>query len=78
MPTCFDLAQGSLDDWPNCTVPDCGNKACLRFNSEKCYPHTLEEVIAGKRHLDLTEADWAHEVMAQWQLTRTAENEEDE
>lgn len=32
----------TLRDWPNCEVPDCPNKACLRLDSDKCYPHTMD------------------------------------
>lgn len=27
-------------DWPDCIVPGCTNKCCLRLNSDKCWPHT--------------------------------------
>lgn len=30
-----------LDAWPDCIVPGCRNKCCLRLNSDKCYPHTI-------------------------------------
>ncbi len=30
-----------LDYWPDCIVPKCPRKCCLRLNSPKCYPHTL-------------------------------------
>jgi hypothetical protein len=32
--------QAHLKLWPNCAVPDCPNKCCLRLRSEFCYPHT--------------------------------------
>lgn len=25
--------------WPNCTVPDCANKACLGLSETLCTPH---------------------------------------
>jgi hypothetical protein len=37
--TCLELAaQNGV--WPNCSVPDCENKACLRLGA-KCWPHTV-------------------------------------
>lgn len=42
-----DLVRGSdgnLYHWPMCEVANCGNRACLRLNSLKCYPHTLPGV----------------------------------
>lgn len=27
-------------DWPNCTTPDCENKACIP--SDKCHPCTVK------------------------------------
>ena len=38
--TCNDYAN-ALGDWPNCTVADCPNKACLHLASGKCWPHTV-------------------------------------
>lgn len=37
-----------LIDWPDCVVPGCRRKCCLRLHSRKCYPHTLglDEVSA--------------------------------
>jgi hypothetical protein len=29
-----------LDLWPDCPVPGCPNKVCLRLKSPYCYPHT--------------------------------------
>ncbi len=26
--------------WPDCAVPECPNKCCLRLNSKYCWPHT--------------------------------------
>jgi hypothetical protein len=37
---CIDYAA-ALGEWPNCTVPDCPNKACLHLVSPKCWPHTV-------------------------------------
>lgn len=34
------MPQELLDEWPNCSVPDCPNKASLRLRSDKCHPHT--------------------------------------
>ena len=31
-----------MGQWPNCDVPDCENKSCLRLKSTKCYPHTMQ------------------------------------
>lgn len=31
--------QDLLDIWPNCTVADCSNKACLGLSNEVCFPH---------------------------------------
>ena len=28
-------------EWPDCIVPGCPNKCCLRLRSDKCYPHTM-------------------------------------
>jgi len=39
-PNCIDYAA-ALGDWPNCSVPDCPNKACLHLESDKCWPHTV-------------------------------------
>ena len=36
--------DGSEFWWPFCTVTGCSNRACLRLNSERCYPHTLPGV----------------------------------
>jgi len=38
--TCEEIAQ-VLGEWPNCAVPDCEYKACLRLSSPLCYAHTL-------------------------------------
>ncbi len=27
-------------EWPECAIPGCENKSCLRLNSPNCHPHT--------------------------------------
>jgi hypothetical protein len=39
-PTCNEYAE-ALGQWPNCTIPDCPNKACLHLGSDRCWPHTV-------------------------------------
>lgn len=66
--------NGSVEDeeWntehegPNCPVPGCKNKACLRLRADKCFPHALEDVANGISHPGLPEADWAAECLRQW------------
>ena len=41
--TCADHAR-NLGDWPNCSIPDCQNKANLWLGRGKCYPCSLVEV----------------------------------
>ena len=36
-----ELVEVDLDNWPNCAVPDCENKACISEASDKCFPHTF-------------------------------------
>jgi len=43
-PTCEEIA-GSLDEWPNCRTPDCGNKACLSLKSPLCFPCTASSAL---------------------------------
>lgn len=46
-PTMRDVVIGSdgeLYYWPRCIIPGCENRACLRLNSRRCYPHTLPGV----------------------------------
>lgn len=31
----------NLEEWPNCSVPDCPNKIACRLDSDKCWPHTV-------------------------------------
>jgi hypothetical protein len=33
-----------LDAWPNCAMPDCGNKCCTWSRTVYCFPHA-EELI---------------------------------
>lgn len=70
--TCEDAAT-SLGSWPNCTVPDCENKACLKFGSAKCYPHTLEDVAAGMMSIGYSEPAWAAECLEQWERSNDIE-----
>jgi hypothetical protein len=35
---------GDVWRWPFCIVDGCTNRACLRLNSPRCYPHTLPGV----------------------------------
>ena len=37
----YELTPEEDAMWPNCTVPDCGNKACLGLSNEECFPHYL-------------------------------------
>lgn len=30
--------------WPFCIIEGCHNRACLKLNSPRCYPHTLPGV----------------------------------
>lgn len=30
--------------WPFCIIAGCTNRACLKLNSPRCYPHTLPGV----------------------------------
>ncbi len=30
----------NLEDWPNCAIEGCPNKACLALDSHLCFPHT--------------------------------------
>lgn len=32
------IPQEVLDRWPNCSTPDCENKACLWLSTGKCFP----------------------------------------
>jgi len=46
-PTIHEAVVGSDGDtylWPHCIIPGCANRACLRLNSKRCYPHTLPGV----------------------------------
>lgn len=29
-----------IDDWPNCSIPDCEYKSCRSLRSDKCFAHT--------------------------------------
>lgn len=40
MTTCQEQSE-RIQDWPNCSVPDCPNKICIRLHSGKCWPHTM-------------------------------------
>jgi hypothetical protein len=41
---CFvDAGYGTIW-WPFCIVDGCTNRACLRLQSPRCYPHTLPGV----------------------------------
>lgn len=41
--------------WPFCIVDGCTNRACLRLNSPRCYPHTLPGVpIAEEKEEETT------------------------
>ena len=31
----------TVEDWPDCSVPDCEYKSCASLKSDKCYAHTL-------------------------------------
>jgi hypothetical protein len=33
------LARERFEKWPNCSIPDCSNKACLGLSDTKCFPH---------------------------------------
>jgi hypothetical protein len=39
------IPQSILDSWPNCAVPDCPNKTCLKLDSDKCWPHTVNAPV---------------------------------
>jgi hypothetical protein len=46
-PTDCDAVVGSDGEtyyWPRCVIAGCENRACLRLNSIRCYPHTLPGV----------------------------------
>lgn len=36
--------SGHVWRWPFCIIEGCTNRACLRLNSPRCYPHTLPGV----------------------------------
>jgi hypothetical protein len=40
-----------LARWPDCKIPGCPNKSCIRLSSEFCYPHTK----SGKTYDELVE-----------------------
>lgn len=52
----------ALDDWPNCSIPDCENKVCTWATATLCFPHS-EELIGRDemiRRYDAThERTWA-------------------
>ena len=63
----------SVDDWPNCIVPDCPNKCCLRLKSDKCWPHTVGAPVGwavGKSKADRDATAAALEV--EWKRRNTA------
>lgn len=35
-----ELTKWEWDAWPNCAIPGCPNKCCLRLESKYCHPHT--------------------------------------
>lgn len=59
--------EPDLSWWPNCSVPDCPNKVCLRLYSDKCWPHTVGQTfnchdgmsyMEIEKHVDAVEAEW--------------------
>jgi hypothetical protein len=37
----FENEEGGYFFWPDCSVPGCEKQACLRIESDKCYPHSF-------------------------------------
>ncbi len=40
-----EISQEVLDNWPNCSVPDCPNKICKWLSKDKCHPHATGRFV---------------------------------
>lgn len=57
----------TLDKWPNCPIPDCPNKICLRLRSDKCCPHTVGVPLNWGNELTAEQRDKAvDEIEEEW------------
>lgn len=54
------MSNDEWDAWPNCAVPGCTNKCCLRLHSKYCWPHTV--VFAGEA-LTSVSVEYKHELI---------------